>query len=324
MRLPHRTPTGWHRCLLGCALLGAVAASHTAAGEGEPDATARVLVPGLDLEIVATTSLRFTPEHTRTYAARLADVVRQLFDAGGGTPPGSPQPTYRVLVEHAGTIDLGATPYVLATRGRVFREGEFSGGEERRWFLRVKRDCVVRFSVMRRSGDAFVVPIQAVLKEPPTPDEETYGGVEIAAVVRTASDAKPWCPLSRDEARARALAAIVPPAQRLQLQIARQLVEVRATRIVPPTGSSGNTAAQWALLPADVTLANLAPWVLLHARVKTPVKSPRGRGLYAVEADLPVAVPPGKDKLVHGRASEVPRDEPPPAQEITELRWALK
>ncbi|GEM_PF-1736259 len=324
MRLSHRTRLGWHRFLLGCAVLGAVAVSHTAAGEAEPDATARVLVPGLDLEIVATTALRFTPDHTRTYAARLADAARQLFDSGGSTPPGNPEPTYRVLVEHAGTIELGSTPYVLATRGRVFREGEFSGGEERRWFLRVKRDCVVRFSVMRRSGDAFVVPIQAVLKEPPTPDEEAYGGVEIAAAVRTASDAKPWCPLTRDEARAKALAALVPPAQRLQLQIARQLVEVRTTRLVPPTSPSGNAAAQWALLPAEVTLANLAPWVLLHARVRTPAKSPRGRGLYAVEADLSGAVPPGKDKLVHGRASEVPRDESPPPQEITELRWALK
>lgn len=295
------------------------------AGENPPDATAKVPVPGLDLEIVATTSLRLSPEHSRMYATRLADIVRQLFEAGGSAPAANPEPTYRVMVEHAGTIDLGATPYVLATRGRVFREGEFTGGEERRWFLRVRRDCVVRFSVMRRSGNAFVVPIQAVVKEPSPPDEEAYGGVEIAAAVRTASDAKPWCPLSRDEARDKALAALVPPVHRLQAQLARQLVEVRGTRIVPPAGpAAGATAAQWALLPAEVTLANLTPWVLLHARVKTPARSPRGRGVYTVEADLSVAVPPGKDKLVHGRASELPRDEAPPLQEITELRWSLR
>jgi len=310
----------WLSSALGTLLL----ASGAAAGEADPEGVSRTTVRALDLELMASTTVRLSPTHAATYATKLLELARPLFECAGSGQLGKDGATYRVLLEHTGTIDIGTLPFVRLAKGKVFRDGQFLGGEERRWFMPVRRDCMVRVSLMRRAGADYVAPVQFVVKEPPTPDEELYGGVEVASAARAAGDPKGACPLSREAACQKAIAAIEPPIARLQRELARRLLEVRNIRLLPPAGPSLTPPSQPTVLPAEISVENRTPWFLHRFRVRAPGKFPHGRTLYTVEADFSGILAPGKEKTVVGRATECTRGETPPSTEVTELRWSLK
>jgi len=317
----------WHHVVaLVCGLLACPAARGAEQGGEAWPAERRLVVPALDLEVWVRTSLRLSREHTEMYCGRLELLARELFGtAGGGEQPPKRRPTYSVIIDHEGKVDLGSRALVRKARGRVFRGGAFvGGGEERRWVLPVRRRCTIRFALYKRVGEDFISPLRFAFREPPTWDEQLYGGVQVASAVRVAGEATPKCPVRLEEARAKALRAIEPPRYALRPEILRRLLEMKIVRLTDVRGAPAGGRRRLGLYTAHVSVRNHTPWHVHRFRGKH-FGTCRGRDrVLCVELDFSGSIPPGRTQVVPCRATEYVGEESPPSDELTDVRWSLK
>jgi len=296
------------------------------AAAGEAEGERRAVLPELDLEILAKTSLRLSKAHTALYADRLVALARDVFAPFAPAPePREGAPTYRVTVEHEGSLEFGERALVREAKGRVFRGGEFvGGGTERRWVLPVRRSCTITVTILRRSGEAHLSLLRFSFKEPQTWDEQLYGGVVVASTIRANGEGEPKCPLRREEAMEKALATLEPAAANIKPQIYKHLLTLRLAQVRPVPGALPADRQRPGFYTAQVSAQNNTPWFLHRFRGKLFARGPRGRTLYCVDLDFAGVIPPGRTRVCGARAAEWLGSERPPWDDLSDLRWSLK
>jgi len=307
---------------IACVLLACAIAS---AAEGR-QAERGLVVPELDLEVWVSTSLRLSEPHTRMYCDRLLDLARDLF--AGKAKPGSKlarRPTWCVTLDHTGSIDLGTKAIVHKERGRVHRPGAArGGGEERRWVLPVRRRCRILFAIYKRVGDDYIARGRLSFREPPTWDEERFGGVPVASVVRRAGEPRPQCPITLEAAHAKALAALVPAQSRIRSELCRRLLDIRLVRLADVKGATLRRRRRLGLYVATLSVHNTTPWYI-HTLEGKHFASAKGiDGLYCATLAFQGTLPPDRKQLIPCRAIDYDTDGEPPLGEISAIEWSLR
>ena len=74
-----------------------------------------------DLEIIATTTLRLTPEHTARYVEALLSAARNCFGSLKVVGPGEAPAPYRLVIEHEGTVSVGGLVGPKLVQGTIVR-----------------------------------------------------------------------------------------------------------------------------------------------------------------------------------------------------------
>ena len=286
---------------------------------------ARIVLPALDAEVWVSTALRLDPEHTERYTAQLEAIAREVFaSAGSPAPARTTRPTWTVTLDHGGTIDLGTRAIVRTARGRVYRDGGLvGGGEERRWIVPVRRRCTIRVAVYKRVDDSFLSGLKFAFREPPSWDEELYGGVPVGSAVRVAGEEAPKCPLTLGEARAVALRSLGPPRAEIAHAILTRLIGLKIERLRDVGGGAVKGTARLGLYAAQVAVHNRTPWFLHAFRGKLFAPHRSGDRRYAVGLDFAGTLAPGREHLLPCRAADFEGDGVPPTT-LTGVRWSLK
>ena len=300
-------------------------AAVASAAEAEWEDEGRAVIPHLDLEVWVSTALRLDPQHTEMYSQKLLALVRELFGAQGHEAPLSGQrPTWCVTLDHGGTLELGTRAILRKAHGKVYRAGQpVGGGEERRWILPVRRRCTIRFAVYKRVGDAFISGPKFAFREPASWDEELYGGVQVASIIRAAGEKKPRCPVTLEEARAKALQVLEPPGYAIKPAILRRLLDLDIVRVRDVRGAAVKGHQKLGLYVVHLAAHNRTPW-FVHSLKGRHFARYRGDRVYCIDIDFSGTIPPGRTHVFPSQATDFEGPNDPPLGALTGIRWSLK
>ena len=281
-----------------------------------------------DLEVVATTTLRLSREHTQAYVKKLrlaargcldsleiygeevADDEGGLFPRDGDGTQGKDAPNdkgargsrdgaaqYRLVVAHAGEARIGTSPRRRSTDLAPITNPTQLVARDWNWYLDVHEKGAVTFRLLRWQGGGY-----QKIDEWSTPYQDSVRWLE-ATSKRTdhLRDRPNLSPAELAEARSQAVMNIMPN-DSIEDSIMRHFVPVMVLDV---------GALELGEAPRDVTLlvANRSPWPLAKLRVLVRCKAPQSskkkhRDVLDLELEIsfPELLLPGQKKKVTERA----------------------
>lgn len=286
--------------------------------------------PEYDVDIVASTNLSVSKEHTAAYLSGLASEGEAAFSSlrvrmyEPEEKPKDGAAHYRFSVEHKGTVTVGST---MTSRGGFPKSDikTFANGKrldivvgtdfkyhQTMWYLPVSHKGTLAFKFQKWDGSAYKV-LESWSITAPDADEvaEAKGMLQVADLVQDGNkvkiDLKPKCPKTLAQAKNDALMKLMAG------EFSRSIHSKFAKGTVAKTKADGSGMAE-----VEVLVENKSPWPLKQAKADAFVQG----AVIAGELEFNPAIAPGKSAKAKFTATpDAPETKRIPGVRLSELRY---